>query len=620
MEWMFEIYFIKKKISREDWEKLIDVISNYVGFFKKWNILIIYDQNKIRYFIKCRCKLLVSINEVDFCLFKRIDNINILREDSIIYPFFWKIGSNIVDIINWCEIKNKGVFTYLEITLRKIWEDKIQSKIIFGVKKKQKLKRYRVLLGLPISILAVDFRDNQRYFYQKVPKYLDISKVINLFNCDSSLAILKIDAFPYLQKKIYLKQNYYDFDKHSIILGSSGSGKSKFISSFIWNLYQDRHLRNKYKVVVIDPHCSLEDDIGGIGKVIDFKRQEDTIDLFINKNDDFIASTELLVELLSSFINGGYNSKLERVLRHSITILLINKSFSFSNLRKLLLDLEYRNSLIKKLRFDIPTSIIDFFLSDYNDLKTKSYSEAIGPIISFVDEMEMIPVFNHQFQNDNLEMTIENNFLTLFSLDRIKLGDHVTQIIAGLIMQQLLTIIQSNVICEHIILIVDEVAIIQNDILSRFLSEARKYHLSLILAGQYFNQISEKLKYAIFANIMNYYIFRVSKLDASILVDHFDIKIPLDNTREQKIKLLMELQNRECVVRLSSNDMLFPAFRGMTMDFTSIPRVKSKIDREKDFPFRKRKKEIQFQINSNVKLQDILIKNSTKKDSDDKDG
>ena len=41
-----------------------------------------------------------------------------------------------------------------------------------------------------------------------------------------------------------------------------------------------------------------------------------------------------------------YNSKLERVLRHSIHLLLTNETFNFQNLRKLLLDLEYKSSLV----------------------------------------------------------------------------------------------------------------------------------------------------------------------------------------------------------------------------------------------------------------------------------
>ena len=181
-------------------------------------------------------------------------------------------------------------------------------------------------------------------------------------------------------------------------------------------------------------------------------------------------------------------------------------------------------------------------------------------------------------------------------------------------MQQLLTIIQERVIGEHIIFIIDEVAVIENPILSRYLSEARKYNLSLILAGQYFSQISDELKNSIFANVINYFIFRVSKLDANVLVDNFNMKIALGDSKDLKVKLLTELNNRECIVRIGVNGIMMPAFKGMTLNYTSIPRIK-RIDNAINSNKENYKKEnINFSINSNVKPKDILISNSTRKE------
>ena len=498
----------------------------------------------------------------------------------------------------------------------KLYEDKIKSKIRFYLDKNGVIKKYNVIFAIPTSILSADFEGNKRYFYKSSPKYLEINKILHLLNTDSNNALLSVNTFPYLQGNFYLNQNNFSFDKHSIIIGSSGCGKSKFISLLINNINKNESLKQKYKVVVIDPHAALETDIGGIGKVIDFKSNLDSIDLFINSNDDIVASTELLLDLLKSLIADQYNSKLERILRHSIHLLLTDESFNFRNLRKLILNLEYRNELIKKLKYNLPISVIDFFLSDFNDLKTKSYGEAISPIIGFIDEMEMIPIFNSEQNNENLKNSIHDNFLTLFSLDRTKLGDKVIKTISGLIMQQLLTIIQKQEIDEHIIFIIDEVAVVENPILSRYLSEARKYNLSLILSGQYFNQISDELKNSIFANIINYFIFRVSKLDANVLVDNFDMKIPLDDSRDRKIKLLTELNNRECIVRLDSNGVLLPAFKGITLDYTSIPRIKRTITNNNNNINNKdnsNKSKTNFSLNSNVSLKDILISNSTSK-------
>lgn len=610
MKYTYEIYLTKKNTSSSDWETFINTISKYNGLFRWWKIIIINNKNQIRYLVKTRCSLPTTINNLDSFLLKPYKNVKLpnIKTYGVSYT---NLNNNIIDLINYNKIKNKGNLKYCEINNILI-NTKIFSNINYYLYKNKILKKYRLLFSIPKNVLAVDFNSNKRFFYKSSPKYLDISKILHLLNTDSNNALLNIDTFPYLQGNFYLNQNSYNFNKHSVIFGSSGCGKSKFISLFIKNIYKNKVIRDRYKFIVIDPHASLDADIGGVGKVIDFE-DDNCIDLFINENTDIISSVELLLDLFKSLLADQYNSKLERVLRHSIYLLLTDKSFSFKKLRQLLLDVEYRNDLIKKLRDDLTSSVSDFFLSEYNDLKTKSYGEAISPIIGFIDEMEMLPVFNLDYKFNSLKDTLDNNFLTLFSLNKIKLGDRVTKTIAGLIMQQVMNYIQKRYSDKQIIFIVDEVAVVENKILCRFLSEARKYNLSLVLAGQYFSQISDELKKCIFANVVNYYIFRVSRADALSLVDNINMKIAVDDNIDNKVKILTELNNRECIVRIDSKDILLPAFKAKTLDYVSIPGIKvnKNIDKinnnEKDV----KKSNFNFNIDTNISMKDILISNST---------
>lgn len=605
-----KIYLTNKNVTKDEWKNFIETICDYVGILKKWNIIISIDKNKIRYYLRSKCTLPPTINNNNSFTLKSVDY-EYVKYSGIPFLFTSKIGANAIDILEYYYVRKKGNIKLIDISICKIYDDKIIYKIILITEKNSKIFKYRVIFSTPYSILSINFEKNNRYFFDSTPKYLDISKVLHLINSDIKSSILKVDTFPYVQGDYYLNQNRYDFNKHSVIIGSSGSGKSKFISLFIKNIYKNIENNQKYKIVVIDPHASLENDIGGIGKVIDFKKPMDSIDLFINEDCDVVSTTELLLDLFKSLFAHQYNSKLERVLRHSTYVLLTKKAFNFNNLRTLLLDLEYRNNLLKKLKSILPVSIIDFFLSDFNELKTKSYSEAISPIISFIDEMQMIPIFNSTEKLNNLKNTINDNFLTLFSLDRVKLSDKVTKTISGLIYEQLLTLIQSYSFEEHIIFIVDEVAVIENDILSRFLSEARKYNLSIILCGQYFNQISTSLKNAIFANVINYYIFKVSKLDAKTLVENFNMKVPLDDTIDRKVKMLTQLDNRECIIRVSSNGIVHPAFKAKTLEFESIPRIKGNIKPEESSDKKVAKKKVDFKIDDNIDIKDILIKTSS---------
>ncbi len=609
-----EIYLNKANINREEWLELIKSISKYNGLLKKWSIIIKVQNHKISYYLKTKFQLPSSFLHNSSFLFKTIEDFNI-EDHCLTIPTILPLEYNIIDYLNYCHIKKIGDIKYITINISKIADDKLISKIHIYFTEKNQLIKSRVFFCLPSTLLSVDFQKNNTFSYQKTPKYLDISKIYHILKTDSHNSTLKIDTFPYLDGNFYLDNSTIDFNRHSLIIGSSGSGKSKFISSFIKTIHDT--YPNQYKIVMIDPHASIENDIGSIANIINFQTLEDSINLFSSISNDIIVVTELTLELFKNLISDQYNSKLERVLRHSIYLLLAVKNFNFTSLKNILVDPLYRTDMINAVKNSVPPSVIHFFLNDFNDLKTKSYGEAISPIISFIDEMSMVPVFNAENIENTLTSSLKSSFLTLFSLDKTVLGDKVTKTIAGFIMQQLLILIQTNQIKEHIIFIIDEVPVIENDILSRFLSEARKYNLSLILASQYFNQISPTLKEAIFANTINYYIFRVSRTDASLLVNHLDIKIPnisnksISEQQEEKVNLLTTLNNRNCLVRISSNNVLTPAFKAQTLDFKPIPAQRTKkVPQNLITTPKENNEKIDFKI-SNTNLHDILRQTSS---------
>ncbi len=605
---MYELFLGNKKISKEEWQKFIEIVSKFNGYFKKWSIIITNNNNEIRYYLKTKANLPPTLNELNNFVMKETSFS--FKNNYLSLPVFMDLSSSLIDLIEYKDIKKKTILERIEINIKALSKEKILSKIYLYGRKGNILKKERLLFGLPANILSANFEDNKRYIFKNVPKYLDITKSFSLLNTDSNNSILEVDTFPYLQGNFYLKQQSYSFDKHSIVFGSSGSGKSKFLAAFIKEIYNNPTLREKYKIVVIDPHASLENDIGGLGKVIDFLNNNDSVNLFSSSSNSLVSNTELFIDLFKSLLANNYNAKIERILRHGIYLLLANKNFNFSSLRKLLLEIEYRNELINNSRDIVPDSVVNFFLTDFNEIKTKSYSEAISPIIAFIDEMQMLPIFNEEENLTSIKDVIKDNFLTLFSLNRTNFGNNITKTIAGLIMQGLFTIIEEQVIKEHIIFIIDEVAVIENNILPKYLSEARKFNLSLILAGQYFSQISNSLQDAIFANVSNYYIFRVSRLDAEILANNFNMKVPLDDTIDRKVKLLSELKNRECILRIDKDGVLLPAIKAKTRDFTSIPRIKNKYFSFESFDKSIKKETKKIKIGS-ASLKDILKKTST---------
>lgn len=110
----YEIYLTKKHITKEEWLEFIKIISNFVGVFKNWQIIVVNNQNKLQYFTITDRILPPTINKLDAFLLKSTNNLN-TPQNSLSCPIFHQIGSNIIDLINYNEIKNKGELLFLNI-------------------------------------------------------------------------------------------------------------------------------------------------------------------------------------------------------------------------------------------------------------------------------------------------------------------------------------------------------------------------------------------------------------------------------------------------------------------------------------------------------------------------
>ena len=613
---MFEIYLTAPTIDSKEWLKLFYKISKINGLGKKWNFWISIENNYIRYFIETKRTLPPVIGEIGSFLIKEV-NINFKEKSCIGFPcLITKNYDNLLDMYDRLESRQNAKIKHIKIIFYPYKSDNYFSKTFFYVKKSNDILIKRKALGNDsiYNFINVDFSKHIRFFYKKSEaKYLDIRKSINVLNSDAENAVISADAFPYLQENLYLDYRNYDFDRHSVVIGASGTGKSKLICSIVKNLSNNINNRLKYKVVIIDPHCSIEDDIGGIPstKVIDFKDDDDGVNLFVNSSEDILSSVESIISICKNIIADRFNAKLERVLRYSINLLLTREEFNLVNLRKLLTETKYRNTIINDSNVNIKANVIEFFQTDYNELKTKSYQEAIAPIIAFIDEMQLLPAFNNVDNTENIKQVIEENFLTIISLDQMTLGQSITKTIAGFTMQAILQLIQAHTYNEHIILVIDEVALIENPIICRFLAEARKYNLSVILSGQYFEQISSELQKAIFTNVVNYFIFRVSKADAVLLEGNMQMEVAVRNSIVTRVKMLTELNDRECIVRIGKDGRLLSGFKGRTLDFVSLPRPKKIKKNKKNIVNNEIKKKVEFTINTKYNLENIMKENST---------
>ncbi len=608
----YEIYLGKKHITPEVWEQLFARLKLFLGWRAHWHIIVLLQDGVFHYYLNVSMIIPASIG-VSELLCKLLPEAPDLPTSSSAKNWNFLLNykfHNLPQLIHKMQRKDYE-FRALQCEFHYYGQACIAtSDLILSKNDINYIKR--LPLTPPSSLLSIDFVAHQNYRYKKIPSYLNSEKVQRLAVSDSKQPLLLLDNFPYAHDCNFLELSSFDFAKHSLVIGSSGSGKSRFLCLLIDRIYHTAP--DKYKVVVIDPHDALKYDLGEITdqKIVDFQTAERSVDLFGQELENINVSVELMLGTFRSLIGESYNGRLERVLRHSIYLLLLDHNFSFSSLRQLLSDTEYRNETVARLKVIAPTSISRFFLTEFQELKSQSYDTAFAPIVSFIDEMQMVPVFNFT-STESLSSTICDIFLSVFSLNRLRLGDKSTQVVAGLLMQQLFLIAQKRDFPEHLVVIVDEVAVIENPILSRFLSEMRKYNVSVILAGQYFGQISQKLRDSILANVVNHYIFRVSRSDAKLLAENLQIKIPRDHKEEDESKLFTGLKARECLAQISCRGEPYAIFKANTPDYDPRPNsaIPPEITTSSSNDKLSNKPKIQLLIDPAICVEEIMLANTT---------
>lgn len=579
MKYCFELFLKGSVAEKEQWQQFFTQLTAHIGYMTPCEITMRVQDSVVRFFVEADKDLGVLSNNIDLGVLRPVsDEEAEPPKQGGAERFVTLPKGNLIDLREKMMLKRGKELEYAVIRCRRINVEKTLVKLTLHYKTPAGTytATRKTLLTFPAHLLSINFEENSRYLKKKFPKYINIEKALPVLSPTDNNALLSVSTFPYFANDYYLNLQDYEFDKHSFIIGASGSGKSKFIELLVDRISKSGY-RSNYRILVIDPHASLGDQMKNIpdSQVIDFSG-DSAPELFGDSaKTDVSASTELTTTLMKSLLADQFNPKVERVLRFSLYVLFTAQTMSLGYLKRFLTELELRNQIMQHVSGSVPPNIEQFFATDYNEIRTTFYTEAVLPIISLVDEMQLQPGLVGENEL-SLAKTIQNNYLTVFSLNKVSMGEKVVKTAAGILMQQIFLLAQARSFNEKVIMIVDEVSVVQSPALAAILSEARKYNLFVILTQQYFGQVEKSLKDAIFANVYNYYVFRVSEEDAEGLVGNLNIDIPKEiiesehkkGIKEETIKkrFMTELHPRECLVRISANGQIVPVFKAKTLD------------------------------------------------------
>ncbi|MDO8619317.1 MAG: DUF87 domain-containing protein [Candidatus Daviesbacteria bacterium] len=567
-----EVFIQSDNILAADWQRLIDKVTRYE---KDISFEVSFKFNTTEFYIYSKRNLSSLSTHLDGFILKPISVVP--KNNDLVN--FQKVhlrlpDKNILDLRESEEIKKGRIIENIKIDFKSLLSFKFYKiTITFNDRLENKLISSYLTTHNPLNNLEIDFKNNLKIKKKEVPVFLKMDEAAELFSPQKGDNFLEVNAFPKFSQPTNLPLDKFDFSKHSLIVGQTGVGKSKFIELFVKNLAESNQ-GSEYAVVIIDPHASLYPQFEGLKENhVNLDFLSSSCNLFPAASEPKIA-TELTILLFKTLLKDQFNAKMERVLKYVIYLLFLRNQMSLVSLKRFLTELEFRKALLNGLG-DEYSYITHFFETEFAELQTKFYEISIMPALVLIDELSFVPAFSKNSSND-LEGILKGNFLTTFSLNRIFLGEKATVLIAGLIIQQLFLIAQKGNLNKKIILIIDEVSIVENESLISILSEARKYNLSLFLSQQYLTQVSPDLLKAILANVYNYFTFKVSDEDAKILIKNLDMSFPDETLIEQKNKglndedvkrnFLVTLNPRECLVRIFANGKFYPCFKAKTAE------------------------------------------------------
>jgi hypothetical protein len=356
---------------------------------------------------------------------------------------------------------------------------------------------------------------------------------------------------------------------HMYAIGKTGTGKSTMLENMIID-----DIREGRGVAVVDPHGEL------INHVLDFipnNRINDVIyfnpadkDYAIGFNPLESVDPDLknivasgVVGIFKKIFGESWGPRLEYILRNAILALLDYPDSTLLGIMKLLVDKDYRKMVVAKIKDPV---IKDFFMNEYEKYDPKFRTEAIAPIQNkvgqFLSSSTVRNIVGQPKSSFDPREVMDQGKILLLDLSIGKIGEDNAALLGAMMITKIqLAAMQRADAPEEkrrdFYLYVDEFQNFATDSFAVILSEARKYHLNLIMTNQYIAQMPEIVAKAIFGNVGTLVSFRVGAQDASVLVKEFE---PVFEAND-----MVNLGNFHIYVKMAIDGVTRPAFSAITL-------------------------------------------------------
>ncbi len=323
-----------------------------------------------------------------------------------------------------------------------------------------------------------------------------------------------------------------DRQRHMYVIGKTGMGKSTMLENMA---VQD--IQNGEGMAFIDPHGSAAETLlqyvpeHRVNDVVYFAPFDLDNPVSFNVMEDVGMDKRHLVVsgLMSTFKKiwvDAWSARMEYILTNALLALIEYPDTTLLSVNRLFSDKHYRNRVVEYVK---DPAVKAFWVEEFAAYTDRFAAEALPAIQNKIGQFTGNPlirnIIGQPHSSFDIRKMMDEKKILIVNLSKGLVGEGNANLLGSMLTTRIYLAAMSRADLPveqmkkmpNFYFYVDEFQSFANATFANILSEARKYHLNLIIAHQYIEQMEEDVRNAVFGNVGTTVAFRVGPFDAEVL-------------------------------------------------------------------------------------------------------
>lgn len=324
-----------------------------------------------------------------------------------------------------------------------------------------------------------------------------------------------------------------DLQKHMLVLGRTGAGKSVLLEHLVLGL-----IERGEGITLIDPHGDLAESV--LAKIpprrfndviwFDPADRAHVIGLNVLAPNQPITNALIVAGVLSVFrrlFAASWGPRTEHVLRNLLFAELSTVSPSLSGCLRVLVDEAHRVRVVERVRDPI---VKQFWQHEFRGYSASFRAEVVAPIQNKLGALMTDPairaVVDARSSRLSFRSVMDEGRVCIANLAKGRLGEDASTVLGALITLRLQFAAYSRAgSAPHMrrshTLFADEFQTYATDSFGEVLAEGRKFGFSSVLATQSIGALNPNFRRVVLGNVGSLLSFRIGAEDAELLAPEF---------------------------------------------------------------------------------------------------